>query len=74
MRKWPTQVDTVVANLGRELSFFKMAIDMANADYLSFFSMERTGAPLPTAGSRVPGVTQPGAANPIGWDTDITLI
>ena len=34
-----------------------MAIDMANADYLFFFSMERTGAPLPTAGSGVPGVT-----------------
>ena len=34
-----------------ELSLLKMAINMANADYLSFFSMERTGAPLPTAGS-----------------------
>ena len=46
----------VVANVGRELSLLKTAIDMANADYLSFFSMERTGAPLPTAGSGVPGV------------------
>ena len=37
MRKWPAQVSTVVANVGRELSLLKMAIDMANADYLSFF-------------------------------------
>ena len=37
MRKWPTQVSTVVANVGRELSLLKMAINMANADYLSFF-------------------------------------
>ena len=37
MRKWPAQVSTVVANIGRELSLLKMAIDMANADYLSFF-------------------------------------
>ena len=51
MRKWPAQVSRVVANVGRELSLLKMAIDMANADYLSFFSMEWTGAPLPTAGS-----------------------
>ena len=57
MRKWPTQVGTVVANVGRELSLLKMAINMENADYLSFFlTMERTGAPLPTAGSGVPGV------------------
>ena len=59
MRKWPTQVSTVVANIGRELSLLKMAINMANADYPSFFSMERTGAPLPTAGSGVPGVREP---------------
>ena len=56
MRKWSTQVSTVVVNVGRELSLLKMAINMANADYPSFFSMERTGAPLPTAGSGVPGV------------------
>ena len=37
MRKWPAQVSTVVANIGRELSLLKMAINMANADYLSFF-------------------------------------
>ena len=37
MRKWPTQVGTVVANVGRELLLLKMAIDMANVDYLSFF-------------------------------------
>ena len=37
MRKWPAQVSTVVANVGRELSLLKMAINMANADYLSFF-------------------------------------
>ena len=37
MRKWPTQVGMVVANVGRELSFLKMAINMANADYLLFF-------------------------------------
>ena len=37
MRKWPTQVSTVVANVGRELSLLKMAINMATADYLSFF-------------------------------------
>ena len=37
MQKWPAQVGTVVANVGRELSLLKMAIDMANADYLSFF-------------------------------------
>ena len=37
MRKWPTQVGTVVANIGMELSLLKMAINMANADYLSFF-------------------------------------
>ena len=61
MRKWPIQADTVLANVGRELSFWlsllRMAIDIANADYL-FFSMERTGAPLPTAGNGVPGVTE----------------
>ena len=54
MRKWPAQVGTVVANVGRELSLLKMAINMENADYLSF--LERTGAPLPTAASGVPGV------------------
>ena len=37
MRKWPTQVSTVVANVGRELPLLKMAIDMANADYPTFF-------------------------------------
>ena len=37
MRKWPTQVSAVVANVGRELSLLKMAINMANADYPSFF-------------------------------------
>ena len=37
MRKWPAQVSTVVANVGRELSLLKMAINMANADYPSFF-------------------------------------
>ena len=37
MRKWPAQVGTVVAKVGRELSLLKMAINMANADYLSFF-------------------------------------
>ena len=45
MRKWPAQVDTVVVNVGRELSLLKMAINKANADDL-----------LPTAGSGVPGV------------------
>ena len=34
---WPAQVSTVVANVGRELSLLKMAINMANADYLLFF-------------------------------------
>ena len=38
MRKWSTQVSTVVVNVGRELSLLKMAINMANADYPSFFS------------------------------------
>ena len=37
MRKWPAQVCTVVADVGRELSLLKMAINMANADYLLFF-------------------------------------
>ena len=37
MRKRPAQAGTVIANVGRELSLLKMAIDMANADYLSFF-------------------------------------
>ena len=37
MRKWPAQVGTVVANVGRELSWLKMAINMANADNMSFF-------------------------------------
>ena len=37
MRKWPTQVGTVVANIGKELSLLKMTINMANADYPSFF-------------------------------------
>ena len=37
MRKWPAQVGAVVANVARELSLLKMAINMANADYLSFF-------------------------------------
>ena len=36
MHKWPAQVGTVVANVGRELSLLKMVIDMANADYLLF--------------------------------------
>ena len=31
-------------------------INMENADYLSFFPIERTGARLPTADSGVPGV------------------
>ena len=68
MRKWPTQVSTVVTNVGRELSLLKMAINMANADYLSFFlwneleprcqqraagSLELTEQqPLPTAAHR----------------------
>ena len=37
MRKWPTQVSAVVANVGRELSLLKMAINKANTDYPSFF-------------------------------------
>ena len=37
MRKWSTQASTVVVNVGRELSLLKMAINMANADYPSFF-------------------------------------
>ena len=37
MRKWPPQVGTVVANVDRELSLLKMAINMANADYPLFF-------------------------------------
>ena len=37
MPKWPAQVGTMVANVGRELSLLKMAINMANADYLLFF-------------------------------------
>ena len=36
MRKWPTQVSAVVANVGRELSLLKMAINKENADYPSF--------------------------------------
>ena len=56
MRKCPAQVGTVVANVGREVSLLKMAINMANANYLSVFSVERTEAPLPTAGSGVPRV------------------
>ena len=31
------QVGTVVANVGKELSLLKMAINMANAEYFSFF-------------------------------------
>ena len=54
--KWPAQVGTLVANVGMVLSLLRMAINMANRDYLSFFSMEWTGTPLPTAGSGVPGV------------------
>ena len=57
MWKWPARASTVEANVGRELSLLKMAINMANADYLSFF-MEPTGAPLPTAGSGVPAVNK----------------
>ena len=34
-----------LANVDRELSLLKMATDMAYAHYLSFFSIERTGAP-----------------------------
>ena len=37
MQKWSAQVGPVLANVGRELSLLKMAIDMVNADYLSFF-------------------------------------
>ena len=37
MRKWPAQVGTVVADVGRELSLLKMAINMENADNLTFF-------------------------------------
>ena len=32
MRQWPVRVGTVVANVGRELSLLKMAIEMANAN------------------------------------------
>ena len=32
MRKWPAQVGTVVANVGRELILLETAIDMATAD------------------------------------------
>ena len=47
MWKWHTQVGRVVANVGMELSLWRIPL---------FFSMERTGAPLPTASSGVPGV------------------
>ena len=57
MRKCPAQIVTVAANVGRELPLSRMAIDMANADYLVFFSLERPGAPLPTAGSGIPGIS-----------------
>ena len=66
MRKWSAQVGMVIANVCSELSLLKMSINMANADYLPFFSMERTGVSLPTAGSGVPGVnstTTSGARN-----------
>ena len=59
MRKCPAQASTVVGNVGRELSLLKMVINMANADCLSFYSMEWTGALLPTAGSGVPSWQQP---------------
>ena len=36
MRKWPVQVGTLVANVGRELSLLRMAVDMPNVDYYTF--------------------------------------
>ena len=63
MRKWHTQVSTVVANVGRELSLLKMAINMANADYPSFFLWNELE--LPTAGNGVPGVKCTETARPI---------
>ena len=40
MRKWPAQVGAVVANVGKELSLLKMAINVANQTTCRFFSME----------------------------------
>ena len=37
MRKWPVQVGTVVANVGRELSLLRLAVNMSNAEYFTFF-------------------------------------
>ena len=51
MRKWPAQLSSVVTNVGRELSLLKMAIDMANADYMFFLWNElepRCQQPIPT--------------------------
>ena len=37
MQKWPAQVGTVVANVGRDLSLLTMTISMANAGYFFLF-------------------------------------
>ena len=36
MRKWPAQIGTVVANVDKELSLLKIAINMENEDHLLF--------------------------------------
>ena len=37
MRKWPEQVSTVVANVGRELSLLRVAVNMPDADYYTSY-------------------------------------
>ena len=36
MQKWPVQEGTLVANVGKELSLLRMAVDMPNVDYYTF--------------------------------------
>ena len=54
MRKWPAQVGAVVANADRELSLLKMAVNMPNADYLSFFFYGTNWRPAANSGQRGP--------------------
>ena len=65
MRKWPTQVSTVVVNVGRELSLLKMAINMANAGYPSFFLWNELEPRCQQRAAGVPGVNLRPAA-PMG--------
>ena len=76
MRKWPAQVSTVATNVGRKLSLLKMAINMANADYPSFFlwneleprCQQRAAGSLELSEYKLKSLPKPGfAAIALSW-------